>query len=124
MLIFVNALQSSRVQKSKEHDFIIVWRPEGLVWVEDVSNHDQKAMWAILKGEEAKTFSDHFRSVLTGVVSRKDQAFEIYSISAINGIKKSDIIKMFNADPKTSAEVVRGQGFKIYSSQVEEKVIS
>ena len=120
-------MQSSKnckVQKSKEHDFIVIWRPAGLVWVEDISNLDQKAMWAILKGEEVKTFSDHFKAILTGVVARKDEAFEIYSISAIDGTKKSDIVKMFNADPKKSAEVVREQGYKIYSNQIEEKIES
>ena len=81
-------------------------------------------MWAVLKGEEAKTFSDHFKAILTGVVARKDEAFEIYSISAIDGIKKSDITKMFNADPQKSAEVVREQGYKIYSGRIAEKAVS
>lgn len=117
-------LKNCKMQKSKEHDFIIIWCAKGLTWVEDISNLDKKAMWSVLKGEEVKTFSDHFKAVLTGVVARKNEGFEIYSISAITGIKKSDIIKMFNADPKKSAKIIREQGYKIYSSQVEERVLS
>ena len=107
------------MQKNKERTFIAILCNKGLIWVEDVTNLDQKAMWAVLKGGEAKTFSDDFKSLLVGIRAIPDQDFEIYSITAVDGIKKSDIIELYNEDPQRGIEVIRETGYKIYTEEKE-----
>lgn len=107
------------MQKNKERTFIAILCNKGLVWIEDITNLDQKVMWAVLKGKEAKTFSDEFKSFLVGIKAQPGWDFEIYSITAVNGIKKSDIIELYNKDPQRGIEVIRETGYKIYAEEKE-----
>lgn len=103
------------MQKNKERTFIAILCNKGLIWIEDISNLDQKTMWAVLKGEEARTFSNDFKSLLVEIKARSGHMFEIYSITAVEGVKKSDILELFNNDPQHGMDVIREMGYKIYS---------
>lgn len=86
------------------------------MWVEDITDPGQKAMWAALKGEEATTLSNKFKDILLCIKSwPSGHNIEIYSVTAVDGIKKSDIIELFNNDPQHGMEVIRENGYKIYS---------
>ena len=113
------------MQKNKERAFIVMWCCDGLEWVEDITNKDAQAMWSTLKGEEAKTLSPALRMAVLRAKYNPQRFYEIYSITAVDGIKKSDIIEMFNNSPQTAAEIIREKGYKIYSDRANtEKVIS
>ena len=113
------------MQKNKERAFIVMWCCEGLEWVEDVTNHDEKIMWSMLKGEEARSISPALRMAVLRARYNPQRFYEIYSITAVDGIKKSDIIEMFHTNPQTAAEIIREKGYKIYSDRATtEKVIS
>lgn len=113
------------VQKNKDHTFIVVLCGTKLIWVEDISNLDQRVMWAVLKGEEARTFSNDFKTILLNIKTHPALTrSEIYSITTIEGVKKSTVIEMFDADPIRSAETIRILGHKIYSGCIEEKETS
>mgnify|MGYP000093608653 CR=1 FL=1 len=113
------------MKKTKEHAFIVVWCSDGLEWVEDISNHDQKAMWSTLKGEPPKSISDKLKAAIFRARLNTQRSYEIYSITAIDGIMKSDIVEMFNLDPQGAAEIIRDKGYKIFADRVtKEKVIT
>lgn len=113
------------MQKNKEHAFIVMWCCDGLEWVEDITNLDAKAMWATLKDEAARSLSPALRMAVMRARYNPQRFYEIYSITAVDGIKKSDIVEMFNMDPQGAAEIIREKGYKIYSDRsTTEKVIS
>lgn len=103
------------MQKNKERSFIAILCKNGLVWIEDVTAPNQKAMWAVLKGEDYKTFSDDFKSLLMAIKAMPEHMFEIYSITTVDGIKKSDIINLYNNNPEQGIKAIRENGYKIYS---------
>ena len=51
--------------------------------------------------------------------------YEIYTVTAVYGISRSDIVGMFNNSPQHAADTIRKLGDKIYSdrSDVSKKVI-
>lgn len=113
------------MEKNKERAFIVVWCCEGLEWVEDVTGRDAKNMWGVLKGDEPKAFSDMLKMTIMRARLNPQRFYEIYSITAIDGIKGPDIVKMFNMDPQGAAEIIREKGHQIYSDrETKEKVIS
>ena len=110
---------------NKERAFIVVWCSDGLEWVEDITGVDKKAIWSALKGEEPKPFTSMLRMVTLRARCNPQRFYEIYSITAVDGIKKSDITELFNHDPQGAAEIIRDKGYKIYSDRAtKEKVIS
>lgn len=111
--------------RNKEHAFIVMWCCDGLEWVEDITNQEGKALWSILKGEEAKSLSPALRMAVLRARYNPQRFYEIYSITAVDGITKKDIIEMFNLNPQSAAEIIREKGYKIYSDRAtKEKVIS
>ena len=111
--------------KTKERAFIVMWCCEGLEWVEDITNQDGKALWSILKDEEPRSISSGLRMAILRARYNPQRFYEIYSITAVDGIKKSDIIEMFESSPQYAADVIREKGYKIYSDRsTKEKVIS
>ena len=113
------------MKPSKEHAFIVVWCSDGLEWVEDITSQDQKAMWATLKGEEPKAISNMLKSALLRARLNSQRSYEIYSVTAVDGIKKSDIVEMFNMNPQGAAEIIRNKGYKIFSDlATKEKVVT
>lgn len=104
-------------QKNKERAFIVVWCSEGLEWVEDITNREAANMWDVLKGEEPKAFSHSLKMIVMRARLNPQRFYEIYSITAIDGIKKSDIIEMFNMDPQGAAKIIREKGHQIYSDR-------
>ena len=112
-------------KKNKEHAFIVMWCCDGLEWVEDITNQDSKALWSILKDEEPRSISSGLRMAILRARYNPQRFYEIYSITAVDGIKKSDIIEMFDSSPQYAADVIRQKGYKIYSDRAtKEKVIS
>jgi len=112
------------VTKNKEHTFIVMWCCDGLEWVEDITNQDGKAVWATLKGEEPRAISPSLRMAALRARFNPQRFYEIYSITAVDGILKKDIIEMFNSNPQGAAETIREKGYKIYSDrETTERVI-
>ena len=111
--------------KSKEHNFIVIWCSDGLEWVEDITDLDQRAMWATLKGETAKAISDSLRAMIFRARLNSQRCYEIYSVTASEGITKNNIIELFKTNPQGIADLIREKGYQIYSGrETTEKVIS
>lgn len=108
-----------------ERAFIVVWCSEGLEWVEDITNQDAKKMWAVLKGEQPKPLSDMLRFSIIRAKANPQRFYEIYSITAVDGITKMDIVEMFNNSPQYAADIIREKGNQIYSDRrTKESVIT
>jgi hypothetical protein len=98
--------------------FIIVWTPDRLIGVFDVSGYDKKNMWNILKGYESKSLT---RCLRPGIIDLqvRNISYEIYSISVLDGTTSKDIIEMFQEDPVHSAELIRERGRNLNPLQKE-----
>ena len=102
-----------------ERAFVIVWCSEGLEWVEDITGQDAKAMWATLKGDEPKRLTEDLKHAIMRARFNPQRFYEIYTVTAVDGIKKTDIREMFENSPQTAAETIRRLGNKIYSDRRE-----
>jgi hypothetical protein len=90
-----------------ERDFIVLWAGLSLVWVEDITSRDAKAMWATLKDEPFSTLSKEFRAAMTQAGS---SMYQIYSITAESGTTAKDITTMFINNPMASIIAIEKYG--------------
>jgi hypothetical protein len=107
------------------HQFIVMWCCEGLECVADVTKLEQQNMWNTLKGNNMPKFDVNLRHLLLRARANSQRFYEIYSVTAQDGITAEDIEEMFSNDPQTAADTIRRLGYKIYSDrQTKEKVIT
>ena len=105
--------------KKKHREFLVVWCSEGIEIVEDITDRDALASWALLKGEKIPRLSGGLNQILLRARLNSHRCYEIYSVTAVGGIDKDDILKMFEQSPQTAAETIRRLGHKIYSDRRE-----
>jgi hypothetical protein len=110
---------------SVERTFVVVWCSEGLECVEEITGQDKRAMWATLKDEEPKALTDVLKYSILRARFNPQRIYEIYTVTAVDGIKKKDIVGMFNNSPQTAADTIRRLGNKLYSDRLlNERVIT
>lgn len=113
-------LQSWRgSMKKKNREFLVVWCSEGIEFVEDITDRDALVTWALLKGEKPPKLPAPINHILLRARLNSHRFYEIYSVTAVDGIDKDDILKMFEQSPQTAAETIRQLGSKIYSDRRE-----
>jgi hypothetical protein len=100
--------------------FIISWCNEGLEGVVPVSDIERETTMAILSNQHKPTSAGQ---ILNMMVLRANanvhRAYEIYAITASDGITADDITEMFENCPQTAAETIRRIGHKIHSSRID-----
>lgn len=108
-----------------ERTFVVVWCSEGLECVEEITGQDKRAMWAHLKDEEPKALTDVIKYSILRARFNPQRNYEIYTVTAVDGIKRKDIVDMFNNSPQTAADSIRRLGNKLYSDRLTtERVIT
>ena len=106
--------------RKKNREFLVVWCSEGIEYVEDITDRDAMATWAVLKGEKIpKLPGSGINLILLRARINSHRFYEIYTVTSVGGIGKDDILKMFNDSPQTAAETIRRLGNKIYSDRRE-----
>jgi len=74
-------------------------------------------MFDILRGKEPKSVNHILNMVLLRARFNPQRHYEIYAVTAEDGIDDKDITEMFNNSPQVAADTIREKGTKIYSDR-------
>jgi hypothetical protein len=102
------------------HEFVVMWCNEGLEYVGDITADNQRVVWESLQGRDTPrhALANPFHLRLRAQANLQ-RHYEIYFISAEEGITEEDIRDMFLASPQTAADTIRAQGECFYSNRAE-----
>lgn len=101
--------------------FLVVWDCMGLEFVGNLTDEEQKKMWASLKNEKHTSTFPSLGALILRARYNSQRHYEIYLVSAQEGITAEDIREMFEAAPQTAADTIRRLGEKLYSDRVDSK---
>lgn len=105
------------------HQFIVVWDNTGLEYIGNITLDEQQRTWAALKGEELKYTIPNLNHLMLRARYNMQRHYEIYVVSATDGITADDIRDMFEANPQMSADTIRRLGQRIYSDRANKDEI-
>lgn len=107
--------------------FLVSWDMTGLEAVVDITQYedwDKQVTWDILSGKDAKQnpLGQIYNMMMLRARFNGHRHYEIYGLTADEGIETDDIRNMFDNDPQIAADAVRRIGVKLYSDRISEKV--
>jgi len=105
------------------HQFVVVWDNTGLEYVGDITLDEQQRTWSALKGEELKYTIPNLNHLVLRARSNSQRHYEIYIVTATDGITADDIEMMFEANPQMSADTIRQIGQCLYSDRANQDKI-
>jgi hypothetical protein len=105
------------------HQFLVVWDNTGLEFIGDITLDEQQRTWAALKGEELKYTIPNINHLMLRARYNMQRHYEIYIVSATDGITAEDIRDMFEANPQMSADTIRRLGQCVHSDRVNKEKI-
>ena len=104
------------------HQFVIMWDCTGLEYIGDITADDQRMIVESLRGKQsprrALANPHHLR---LRAQFNPQRHYEIYFVTATDGITEADIRDMFEADPQTAADTIRELGTVFYSDRATQK---
>lgn len=104
--------------------FIVCWDCLGLECVISVTEVEQDNIIAILSGKPTnKSVNAMLNLMLLRASYNTHRFYEIYGITAVDGISQEDIEEMFENSPQEAAETIRQKGQKIYSARPDKSKI-
>ena len=105
------------------HDFVVVWDNTGLEYIGDITLDEQQRTWAALKGEPLKYTLPNLEHLKLRARYNSQRHYEIYIVSATDGITADDIRDMFEANPQLAADTIRRRGHCLYSDRASKDKI-
>ena len=105
------------------HQFVVVWDNTGLEYIGDITLDEQQRTWAALKGEELRYTIPNLNHLMLRARYNMQRHYEIYVVTATDGITANDIQAMFEAAPQQAADTIRRLGQCLYSDRVEQDKI-
>ena len=106
--------------------YLIYWSSEGLESVTPIGQYEQidiENTLRILKDEDP--LRNPVNTIIQTMILRarfnSHRHYELYAITAMEGITDRDIEGMFNIDPNQAAQVIRNIGVKLYSDRANKK---
>lgn len=99
-----------------EHVFLVMWCNEGLEYIADLTEHERRVIWNTLKGQEDNSLPNLNALVLRAMYNTH-RHYEIYTVSAAEGITEADLKELFEADPQYAADLIRERGRRLYSDR-------
>lgn len=102
------------------HHFLVMWDNTGLEYVGDITLDEQQRTWAALKGEELKYTIPNLNHLMLRARYNTQRHYEIYIVTATDGITAEDIREMFEANPQMSADTIRRIGQCVHSDRARE----
>ena len=108
-----------------EHQFLVMWDCNGLECVADFTEYSQAQVWAGLKGEAGPRMFPNLEHLKLRARYNSQRNYEIYAITAVDGITEQDIRDMFEANPQGAADTIRRLGQVLYSDRMvtERKIV-
>jgi hypothetical protein len=105
------------------HQFVVVWDNTGLEYIGDITLDEQQRTWSALKGEPLKYTIPNISHLMLRARYNTQRHYEIYIVTATDGITADDIRDMFEADPQASADTIRRIGQCVHSDRAREDSI-
>ena len=105
------------------HQFVIMWDCNGLEYIGDITADDQRMIVESLRGKESprRALANPYHLRLRAQFNPQ-RHYEIYFVTATDGITEADIRDMFEASPQTAADTIRELGTVFYSDRATQKV--
>ena len=105
------------------HQFVVVWDNTGLEYVGDITLDEQQRTWATLKGQPLKYTIPNLNHLMLRARYNTQRHYEIYIVTATDGITAEDIQAMFEANPQMSADTIRRLGQCVHSDRANKEEI-
>jgi hypothetical protein len=105
------------------HQFVVVWDNTRLEYVGDITLDEQQRTWCALKGEELKYTIPNLNHLVLRARYNSQRHYEIYIVTATDGITADDIEHMFETNPQMSADTIRRIGQCLYSDRANQDKI-
>ena len=105
------------------HQFVIMWDCTGLEYIGDITADEQRMIVEALKGNNSprRALANPYHLRLRAQANPQ-RHYEIYFVTATEGITEADIRDMFEADPQTAADTIRRLGTVFHSDRATKKV--
>ena len=100
--------------------FVVVWDNLGLEYVGNVTEDEQRRVWGELNGKPVPSQLSNVNQLLLRARYNSQRHYEIYLVTATDGITTDDIRDMFEASPQTAADTIRRLGHCYFSDRVQE----
>ena len=106
--------------------YLIYWSSEGLESVTPVGQYEQIDMdntFRILQDQDPvrNPVNTIIQTMILRARFNSHRHYELYAITAADGITGPDIEGMFNTDPNAAAKLIRSLGVKLYSDRADKK---
>lgn len=105
------------------HQFVVVWDNTGLEYIGDITLDEQQRTWSALKGEKLRYTIPNLEHLKLRARYNQQRHYEIYIVSATDGITAEDIKDMFETNPQMSADTIRRLGQCLYSDRADKREI-
>jgi len=102
----------------------VMWDCNGLEAAVNITDMEKKRTWAVLQGRSRQELPAPPNLMMWRLRAQANpqRHYEIYIISAEDGITVEDITQAFEANPQGMADTVRRIGHCFYSDRATEKV--
>jgi hypothetical protein len=97
--------------------FVVVWDNTGLEYVGNVTEDEQRRVWGELNGKPVPSQLPNVNHLVLRARYNSQRHYEIYLVTATDGITTDDIREMFEASPQTAADTIRRLGHCYYSDR-------
>ena len=104
------------------HQFVIMWDCNGLEYIGDITADDQRMIVESLRGNNSprRALANPYHLRLRAQFNPQ-RHYEIYFVTATDGITEADIRDMFEASPQSAADTIRKLGTVFYSDRATQK---
>jgi len=109
--------------------YLIYWSSEGLESVTPIGQYEQVDVDNTLRIlQDQDPIRNPVNTIIQTMILRarfnSHRHYELYAITAVDGIMGPDIEDMFNVDPNAAAKLIRNIGIKLYSDRaVKSRVV-
>ena len=99
-------------------NFIVCWDCQGLECIIPTSEIERQNLINILSDKPTeKSIGRTLNMLILRARANSHRFYEIYGVSAVDGIDKDDIREMFENSPQDAADIIRKLGVMIYSNR-------
>jgi hypothetical protein len=103
------------------HVFLVTWCNEGLEYVVDITEDQQRRVWSQLKdGAACESAVPNINHLILRARYNPQRHYEIYTVGAVEGITEDDIRTMFKDNPQAAADLIRERGECFYSDRLDQ----